>query len=469
MGVDITPNNFVDDLFIRKYIELNKPLKDQVDELPNKLDFQNFNALDMGDLEMFAGNFFVDVNEGDKAKGYVRIYYSEPTDSYVPEGTVFRAGDLRFLTETDEEMNADEMVDYSEGMYYYHQVSVIAEEEGEDYLVSSDTITDTDNSGILARSEHISNPTSTHGGNDPETPESLYNRIPDGLAGKSFVNDPAISGLLRDNFNIIELYTVRTGHEFMERDKIEIDNYTYRVGNKFDIWVNMTDLQEKTAIVEKTSTDPSFNFGFSKSDYLTTDSNYKCETLDRPLEEVVVAISDVRYIGEEGEESTEVEYEFTQKEGHKYSTHQESTIEITDEWHDAVGQIEVTYRTSPSLHEMQYFALDRKNRLPLGDPLIKHFELVPLAGIIEYKGTDALESEEMTEMINEYVRLYDYEVDDLEKVFEVSDLVDAMYRFGYATKVNFPLELEIDGLVVDDEYSLMRYQTLDPFIATSKV
>lgn len=469
MGIDITPHNFIDDLFIRKYIEINQPLDRKVEEVPEKLNFRNFNNLNMSDLEMFAGNFFVNVNEGDKATGSVRIYFSEPTDSFVPEGATFLAGDLKFFTESESEKTADEMVNFSEGIYYYHEVNVVAEEEGSEYIVTPGSINDTENSGILARSEEISNPYSTVGGSDPETPESLYDRIPDGLSGKSFINDPAISGLLRENFNVREIYTVPTGHEFMERDVVVIDGHEYRVGNKFDVWVNMADLQEKTAIIEKTSVDPEVCFGFSLSDFITTDSDYTCETIEGPLEDVIIDVSEVKYLGEDGEQSTEVAYNFSQEQGYEYSTHQESYIEITDEWDDAVGQIEITYRTSASLHEMQYFSLDKNNRLPVSDPLIRHFELLPLSGIIEYKGEDALDDDEMTELMNDYITDYDYEQSETEKVFEVSDIVDAMYRFGYATKVNFPLELEIEGTIVDDEYTLLRYQTLDPFIATSKV
>jgi len=470
MGIDITPNNFIDDLFIRKYIEINQPLNRKVNEIPERLNFRNFDDLTMDDLDMFAGNFFINVDEGKKAIGDVRVYYDDPTDSYIPEGTSFLAGDLRFLSQSESEITADEMVDFSEGSYYYHEISVVAEEEGSEYLVSSGEITSTENAGILTRSSEISNPYPTSGGTDPEAPETLYERIPDALSGRSFINAPAISGLIRENFNITDIYTVHTGHEFMERDKITIDEQEYIVGNKFDVWVNTNNLQERTAIVEKTEVDPQFCFGFSLDDFITTESSYSCETTEGPLENVVIDILEVVYIGEEGGESSEVEFEFHQEEGKEYSTHQQSYIEITDpEWEDTVGQIEIVYRTSPILHEMQYFSLAKENRLPVGDPLIRHFELLPLSGIIEYKGEDALDEDEMTDLLTEYIQDYDYEQTELERVFEVSDIVDVMYRFGYATKVNFPLELEIENTIVDDEYTLLRYQALDPFIAASKV
>ncbi|MGV9141490.1 MAG: hypothetical protein ACOC1X_00980, partial [Promethearchaeota archaeon] len=122
-GVSVTPNNIVDDLFIKKYLQLNESLKEKIDNFPYKLSFKEFTKLNEEDMKKFAGNYFVETAEGEKATGEVRLFFDTPTDSFVAEGTTFSTEDgLKFFATEDDEITSEDMSNNSSGMYYYQSI-----------------------------------------------------------------------------------------------------------------------------------------------------------------------------------------------------------------------------------------------------------------------------------------------------------------------------------------------------------
>jgi hypothetical protein len=90
--------------------------------------------------------------------------------------------------------------------------------------------------------------------------------------------------------------------------------------------------------------------------------------------------------------------------------------------------------------------------MPVGDPLIRHFELLPLYGIIYYRGE--IEELELQEKVNKFIKYYGYNSErasaeysrgyPMRRIFEVSDLVGMLYS-EQVEKVKLPVELEIDA------------------------
>jgi hypothetical protein len=89
--------------------------------------------------------------------------------------------------------------------------------------------------------------------------------------------------------------------------------------------------------------------------------------------------------------------------------------------------------------------------MPVGDPLIRHFELLPLYGIIYYRGE--IEELELQEKVNRFIEYYHYNSErasaeyasgnPMRRIFEVSDLVSMLYDEN-VEKVKLPVQIELD-------------------------
>jgi hypothetical protein len=461
IGVDVTLNNTVDDLFTKKYLQLNEPIKIEIDNLPKKLSFLNFNELEKDDQEMFAGNFFVDVSSGEYAQGAVRVYFDSPTDLTVKEGTGFATdNDLRFSAIKDTQITSTEMANYSEGMYYYHELEVIAEEKSDEYNIDPKAITTCLNPIIESRAVQISNPYGFNNGAGVEPPEKTYERVQDSISVRNLSNEPAIKSVLKNKFasTIINIFPIRTGDELMRREIEVINNKEYRVGNMHDIWVENNDLAEYEFDITKTE-DPTVNFGFSIGDLGTemfeNGHTYTAKNSQgEPIDMVIVRALEVSALTSDGEVTGTINgVDFIQSLFTENSVRQKSILDFTGTtYENVVSDIRIRALASPAIPQMQKFINDPKNRMPVGDPLIRHFELFPLYGIIYYRGE--IEELELQEKINYFIKYYHYNEtrasseysnygEPMRRIFEVSDLISTLYAEN-VEKVKLPMTLELD-------------------------
>jgi len=461
IGVDVTLNNTVDDLFTKKYLKLNEPIQVQIDGLPDKLSFLNFNKLDKEDQEMFAGNFFVDVSSGEYAKGGVRIYFDSPTDLTVEEGTGFSTDtELKFFATKDTSITSTEMANYSEGMYYYHELEVVAEEKADEYNIEPEAINSCLNPVIESRAVMIGNPYGFNNGAGVEPPSKTYERVQDSISVRNLSNDPAIKSVLKNKFKstIINIFPIRTGNELMNREIQVINNKEYRVGNMHDIWVENNDLAEYEFDITKTE-DPIVNFGFSIGDLgpemFENGHDYTARDNDNnPIDMVIVKALEISALTSDGAVSGVIEgVDFVQQIFTENSVRQKSFLDFTGtSYENVVSDIRIRVLASPSIHQMQKFVNDTENRMPVGDPLVRHFQLMPLYGIIYYRGE--IEELELQEKINYFLKYYHYNDtrasneysnygEPMRRIFEVSDLVGELYK-NEVEKVNLPLTLQLD-------------------------
>ena len=492
-GIDVSSHNVIDDIFIRKYLELNEPLYERIKEFPGKLSFKNFEKLDREDQEKFAGNFLVEVSRGEKAIGIVRLYFSDPTDIYVPEGTRFATeSGLTYTATQNFEINSMEMENNIEGLYYYLEVEVEAEEAGQRYDVPPGSITICTNPIIMSRTHNISNPYLIEGGSNPETASELYNRVQDSISVRNLANDPSINSILRNNFpgSIINIYNVRAGSHLMFRDIVNIGNTRYRVGNKHDIWVETSNLYEYQVNMEK-GVSNQMDFGFSIGDVGREIGEegfeYICRDINGdPLDRVVVKITKVEALDLENEVVEEIEgVIFQQDKTHEGSVRQQSYLEFggTD-YNDSATNVRVSFLSSASLTEIQNFINDPANKMPLGDALAKHYQLIPLSGTIYYRGD--VDELEMQEQLYDFFRFYHFNPERAQReteeghsrrrIIEISDIVSAMKEIG-ADKVQLPFELtakfpydEMDqiflakhGEETDLDHNLIKEGTVDVY------
>ncbi|MFW6025669.1 MAG: baseplate J/gp47 family protein [Candidatus Woesearchaeota archaeon] len=464
-GLDTTPNSIVDDLFIRKYLELNEPINQKIEEIKKRLFFEEFMNLKDEDKELFAGNFFINVTKGEKAEGTVRLFFDNPRDFFVQNETVFFTDDeLLFLAKGNHSITAEEMSTNISGMYYYQEILVEAESVGEEYNIEPEKINNTREQNILNETVKIENPFEFKGGEDIESFEQLYKRIPRALSTRNMANDPGINSVLKNEFKatIDKIYPVRTGHEYMKRDIIVINDEEYRVGNMFDLWIKSNALSSYATIISKGDSNI-IPFGYSLNDFYEGEENYIVKDIDEePVDKIVFYIKEVRAISLDGTVSDPIEFIFKQKNGYENSVKQQSTIEIVDKyWKNISAQLQIEYFSSSLINRIQTFSLDGQNRLPVGDALIKHFVLKKIYGIINYEDdNNAVDTEEAEEKINTYLKNYTND----KTIFKISDVVSEIYNIG-ATKVQMPLELYMN--IGTKKYSDSFVSVYDEFVNLS--
>jgi len=458
-GIEVLSHNIVDDLFIKKYEELNQPLYDKILEFPDKLSFTDFESTDREDMEKFAGNFFVDVSDGERGEGEVRLYFMEPNDSFVARGTRFVTdGGQMFQATGDFEITRGEMESQVDGIYYYQSIKVLANGAGEEFNVEAGEITICTNPVIMGKASKIENPFKIEGGRDPETPRELYERVQNSISDRTLANDPGIQSLLRKNFpgSINDIFTVRTGDVHMHRDITMIGNKAHRIGNKHDIWIDSDDLYEEEVVLEKTE-NRYINLGFSISD-LGPDINeigfeyISHDVDDNPIDKIVVDITKVEALDGSGEVLEEIEgVEFIQEEGLENSVRQKSVLDFDGTTYDnTIANIKVSFVTSRAVVEAQRFVNDQATRMPVGDALVKHFELIPLEGAIYYRGGE--DELDLQEKFVDFLKTYDYNALRAEKaqdagnpfsrIIEVSDFIHALKKHD-VDKIKLPISFEV--------------------------
>ncbi len=463
-GVDVSPTTIAHDLFLRKFVEFVSPFEKRIQEYLDKMDFTNFNKLTMGDLTKFAGNFFVSIEQGKAADGYVRLFFPAPTDVIVPKGTVFMTTDesKRYIarskedeTQANQRITAEEMVSNVSGLYYYADIWVEAEEIGEEYNVEIGTITKCQNQAISGMATKIENTAPFRSGTNNETPSSLYYRTKNSLAVRNLANDPSIQTVIKNNFPFVtRIYTVPTGGAEMERDKVMIDLPEHgptevRIGNLTDAYVESSLNITKSIII----------FNDEKS---TIPFGYGAESIEGAIKDVIFRVLKVQPVDVSGEIMGEAfdEWEFHQKEHHENSTRQTSELVILHP--DYINEegapplyFKVEYIGSDYIADIQQYVLREDVRMPVGDILIKGFEVSLLSGNIEYKGE--VDVADMILALRTFFERHD------EASLEISDIVETMYRAG-ASKVRLPITLSIspkDGehIEFDNAYPLETTET----------
>ena len=429
-GYDVLDNNVIDDLFIEMHKRLLSKTDEDLKTLKERKSIKDFEKLDEEDQRILAENFFVEINDGNKASGELRLFLRNPMDMFIPEGSRFETDGDIYVAPNSETFNANTVMSQMTGGFYYVDVLVESEEVG-DFDVIETKEFDVLNNDLANIIEKAENPSPILGGTNEQSARQLYRTIQQAISVRNLANEPSASVILRNNFPTLrDVRIVGAGEEDMKRDIVQIDGGEARVGNKVDVWVHDGELPTKTVKIEWLE-DTEINFGYSNP-YLPDDidEEYTCYTSDgEELKDVVIEIKKII----DGHEN-EIDFKFIQEQGNENSVRQRSKIKANDNLYH--GECEITFSYSPLIPKIQNLLTEKETRLPLGDFLAKNFNIFRLYGRIEYIG----HIEDAEEKLTNYIYDYKYNPHRGSKHFEISDLIDFLYSIG-AQKAKMPLEL----------------------------
>lgn len=208
------------DLFVKAYALLHSDNLDTQDIVLSRLDPREYENMSDVAMDRLAANWFVSRAQGSLASGTVRIYFSSPSDFYVPSGfEVSTASGLTFSTYTAFSYSASQITSQREGSRYYCDIQVQARGYGDQYNVGAGAISDIV-SPLYLPWTGVTNLSPFVGGAARETNEQLYSRIINSVNTRSLlITKGSASSSILENFpTVIEVDTVGFGDDAMLRD-----------------------------------------------------------------------------------------------------------------------------------------------------------------------------------------------------------------------------------------------------------
>lgn len=199
------------DLFIKPFSVIFQPVVDEILRVRQNLSLQAGESLAEEDLDKLAANFFVTRRQGSKSTGVARLYFSQPVDELVPEGTAFIASNgVRFVSTADVTITSSGLQLNTFGDLFYQDVNVEAEEPGIDGNIPANLLSD-----IQANNTSITDLTNLadfSGGTEVETNAELMTRLSIAITFRNLINDNGAKLILLENFErLIDVFVAGFG------------------------------------------------------------------------------------------------------------------------------------------------------------------------------------------------------------------------------------------------------------------
>jgi len=265
--IDTRDNTGIGDLLIKPVEAFLQPIFEEVKRISENQSLIGGEALTETDVDALIANLFLTRLQGAKARGTVRVFFSEAVAVTIPEASEFvDAVGTRFFSLSEVTITANQMSLNREGDFFFVETLVEAEEVGEAGNVAQEGIVDfvSGPSNVLK----VDNPDDFTGGTPRETNTSLIDRAKEAITVRDLVSKPAIKTVLRDQEDFAFIKDIRViGFEDpeMERDFLVGDNMQLgllppvdvigsttgiHIGGKVDIYIRTVGITTETVLIE---------------------------------------------------------------------------------------------------------------------------------------------------------------------------------------------------------------------------
>lgn len=189
----------VRDLFVKPFSVIFQPIVDEILRVRANLSLEDAENLSDTDLDRLAANFFVTRKQGAKSVGAIRLFFNEPVDEFVAQGTVFLAANgVRFVASKDVTITSSGLRLNTFGDLFFKDIDAESETAGASGNIPANLISD-----LLVGSDKIvdvSNPSPFSGGSDVETNAELIDRLAIAITFRNLINKPGAKLILLENF-----------------------------------------------------------------------------------------------------------------------------------------------------------------------------------------------------------------------------------------------------------------------------
>lgn len=205
------------DLLVRPLQLLLESFKRELEIIRKGQSVQTIEGLRLEDAEDLASNFFVFRGGGARSSGTVRVYFSAPSFVNVVLTAKFSTADgLSFFPVNNQFYRPETLLLQRSGTFYYVDILVVAEEEGEEYNIPAGSISSV--SGIDG-AVRVANLFGFGGGTAQENATQLITRTRNSLTERTLNTRKGIRARLLQEFpDIQNMEVVGFGDPEMERD-----------------------------------------------------------------------------------------------------------------------------------------------------------------------------------------------------------------------------------------------------------
>lgn len=207
----------LEDILTKPVQLLLEPFKRQIELVRLGGSFQNADIMSENEANALGANWFTDRDTGDFSSGPVRIFYAQPSTVRCGTDKRFFTGDGRaFFPIQNYSITAQQMAFNRQGSFYYLDVTVRAEVEGDDYNVSKGEINGVEEMAGVVK---VANLTDFVTGDPKETNSEYISRIENSLTDRSFVTKRGILARTPALFDSVRaLQVIGAGDPGMNRD-----------------------------------------------------------------------------------------------------------------------------------------------------------------------------------------------------------------------------------------------------------
>lgn len=213
------------DLIVDPMRVLLEPIVREIKLVRLRASLNNYESLSDDELDSLLGNFFEAREQGDYARGQVRIYFATPQSvSLTFLQYASTRGGLRFLVSMPQACTVEQMLLNVEGSEYYFDVNYTAENRGDQYNVEIGEIVNIANLPGYTRAKNLRK---FQTGLPRETGGEFVSRVQSSQGDKTLNTDPGIVSVLEKAFpGIRSITTVGFRDPEMRRDVITGGGYT---------------------------------------------------------------------------------------------------------------------------------------------------------------------------------------------------------------------------------------------------
>lgn len=221
-SADYLPGSATRDLLINPLSSILQDFADEQDTLMSAFSMIDPAAISEADMDAIAANFLITRSSGDKVRGYVRFYFSQPLTVNIPRNTeVSTADGLKFYTVSNHTTSKAQMFLNNDEfpLYYTNDILVEAAAPGVEYAVAPNLISQT--TFTTYNPVRVRNPQEFIATAAREDNAALKMRILDEFNNGSLASSAGIKRTLQKQYpNILSVAVRGAGTEEMIRDII---------------------------------------------------------------------------------------------------------------------------------------------------------------------------------------------------------------------------------------------------------
>jgi hypothetical protein len=235
---DTRPGTAYYEMFVKPQELMLQPLNNSMDQILVSQSIRRIlsqpdpDAYSESDVDDLVANLYVARDAGAFAETTVRVFYETPRIKEFPSFTAeFTFGSLSYFNSVDMAISAEQMALNTDGTFYYFDVAVRAQLEGDTYNAAAGDIT-----GFLNDTEaiRVTNLSAAVGGLPRETNIQLLTRAQNSIGVRDLETEKGINAILREKFPFIQsLFPIGMGDPEMQRDIL----YNVHVGGKTDVYI----------------------------------------------------------------------------------------------------------------------------------------------------------------------------------------------------------------------------------------